>query len=140
MALTYSTIALLFPAIPLLFLVYSNTSNAVGSRLRELFELSSSTELTEENFERIRAETEYLGKRLTLLRSAQLVAGITFLFNIMTLIGIYIGNQNIAQILFACALFSMMSSIILYLIEIIITVRAVEYLVQKIKQRNCWKK
>tara|TARA_B110000438_G_C15415901_1_gene479663 strand:- start:63 stop:476 length:414 start_codon:yes stop_codon:yes gene_type:complete len=137
MALTYSTIALLFPAIPLLFLVYSNTSNAVGSRLRELFELSSSTELTEGNFERIRAETEYLGKRLTLLRSAQLVAGITFLFNITTLIGIYIGNQNIAQILFACALFSMMSSIILYLIEIIITVRAVEYLVQKIKQKDC---
>ena len=137
MALTYSTIALLFPAIPLLFLVYSNTSNEVGSRLRELFELSSSTELSEKNFERISAETEYLGKRLTLLRSAQLVAGITFLFNIATLIGIYIENQNIAQILFACALFSMMSSIIIYLIEIIITVRAVEYLVQKIKQRDC---
>ena len=136
MALTYSTIALLFPAIPLLFLVYSNTSNAVGNRLRELFELSASTEISEKNFERIKAETEYLGKRLTLLRSAQLVAGITFLFNITTLIGIYIENQNIAQILFACALFSMMSSIIIYLIEIIITVKAVEFLVQKIKQGN----
>jgi len=136
MTLTYSTIALLFPAIPLLFLVYSNTSNAVGIRLRELFELSVSTEISENNFERIKAETEYLGKRLTLLRSAQLVAGITFLFNITTLIGIYIENQNMAQILFACALFSMMSSIIIYLIEIIITVKAVEFLVQKIKQRN----
>ena len=136
MTLTYSTIALLFPAIPLLFLVYSNTSNAVGSRLRELYELSASTEISEKNFERIKAETEYLGKRLTLLRSAQLVAGITFLFNITTLIGIYIENQNIAQILFACALFSMMSSIIIYLIEIIITVKAVEFLVQKIKQGN----
>ena len=137
MALTYSTIALLFPAIPLLFLVYSNTSNEVGSRLRELFELSSFTELSEKNFERISAETEYLGKRLTLLRSAQLVAGITFLFTIATLIGIYLENQFIAQILFAGALFLMMSSIIIYLIEIIITVRAVEYLVQKIKQRDC---
>ena len=136
MDLTYSTIALLFPAIPLLFLVYSNTSNEVGSRLRELFELSSSTEITEKIFERISAETEYLGKRLTLLRSAQLVAGITFLFNITTLISIYLENQFIAQILFAFALFSMMSSIIIYLIEIIITVRAVEFLVQKIKQRN----
>jgi len=136
MTLTYSTIALLFPAIPLLFLVYSNTSIAVGSRLRELYELSASTEISEKIFERIKAETEYLGKRLTLLRSAQLVAGITFLFNITTLIGIYIENQNIAQILFACALFSMMSSIIIYLIEIIITVKAVEFLVQKIKQGN----
>jgi hypothetical protein len=137
MALTYSTIALLFPAIPLLFLVYSNTSNEIGSRLRELFELSSSTEITEKNFEKISAETEYLGQRLTLLRSAQLVAGVTFLFNIVTLISIYLENQFTAQIFFAFALFLMMSSIIIYLFEIIITVRAVKYLVQKIKQRNC---
>jgi len=136
MTLNYSTIALLFPAIPLLFLVYSNTSNAVGNRLRELFELSASTELSENHFERIKAETVYLGKRLTLLRSAQLVAGITFLFNITTLIAIYIEDQNIAQILFACALFLMMSSIFIYLIEIIISVKAVRFLVQKIKQRN----
>jgi hypothetical protein len=136
MTLTYSTIALLFPAIPLLFLVYSNTSNTVGSRLRELFELSFSTELTEEYFERIRAETEYLGKRLKLLRSAQILTGITFLFNITTLIGIYIGNNNISQILFFCALISMMISIIIYLIEIIITVRAVKYLVQNITQKG----
>ena len=92
MTLTYSTIALLFPAIPLLFLVYSNTSNVVGVRLRELFELSSTTELTGEHFERTRAETLYLGQRLSLLRSAQIFAGITFLFNIMTLVGIYIEN------------------------------------------------
>ena len=136
MTLNYSTIALLFPAIPLLFLVYSNTSNTVGIRLRELFELSFSTELTEEYFDRIRAETLYLGKRLTLLRSAQIVMGITFLFNITTLIGIYIGNNNISQILFFCALISMMISIIIYLIEIIITVKAVKYLVQNITQKG----
>ena len=104
--------------------------------MRELFELSFSTELTEEYFDRIRAETLYLGKRLTLLRSAQIVMGITFLFNITTLIGIYIENQNIAQILFACALISMMISIIIYLIEIIITVKAVKYLVQNITQKG----
>ena len=48
----------------------------------------------------------------------------------------YIEDQNIAQILFACALFLMMSSIFIYLIEIIISVKAVRFLVQKIKQRN----
>ena len=136
MTLTYSTIALLFPAIPLLFLVYSNTSNVVGVRLRELFELSSTTELTGEHFERTRAETRYLGQRLSLLRSAQIFAGITFLFNIMTLVGIYIENQDLAQILFACAVTAMMSSISIYLVEIIITVRAVGYLVKKIIEKR----
>ena len=136
MTLTYSTIALLFPAIPLLFLVYSNTSNVVGVRLRELFELSSTTELTGEHFERTRAETLYLGQRLSLLRSAQIFAGITFLFNIMTLVSIYIENQDPAQILFACAVIAMMSSISIYLVEIIITVRAVGYLVKKIIEKR----
>ena len=136
MTLTYSTIALLFPAIPLLFLVYSNTSNVVGVRLRELFELSSTTELTREHLERTRAETLYLGQRLSLLSSAQIFAGITFLFNIMTLVGIYIENQDLAQILFACAVIAMMSSISIYLVEIIITVRAVGYLVKKIIEKR----
>ena len=119
-----------------MFLVYSNTSNAVGVRLRELFELSSTTELTGEHFERTRAKTLYLGQRLSLLRSAQIFAGITFLFNIMTLIGIYIENQDLAQILFTCAVIAMMSSISLYLAEIIITVRAVSYLVEKIIKKR----
>ena len=136
MTLTYSTIALLFPAIPLMFLVYSNTSNAVGVRMRELFELSSSKKLTEKHFKRVQAETEYLGHRLSLLRSAQITAGITFLFNILTLVGIYIENQDLAQILFACAVIAMMCSISLYLVEIIITVRAVGYLVKKINENR----
>ena len=49
----------------------------------------------------------------------------------MTLGGIYIENQDLAQILFACAVIAMMSSISIYLVEIIITVRAVGYLVKK---------
>lgn len=132
MILTYSTIALLFPAIPLMFLVYSNTSNSVGVRLRELFELSSTSKLSKDHFERTCAETKYLGQRLSLLRWAQILGGITFLFNIATLVGIYIENQVLAQILFACAVISMMGSITLYLIEISISVRAVGYLVHKI--------
>ena len=54
----------------------------------------------------------------------------------MTLVGIYIENQDLAQILFACAVIAMMSSISIYLVEIIITVRAVGYLVKKIIEKR----
>ena len=117
MELSYSTIALLFPAIPLMFLVYSNTSTAVGARLRELFEAVSSGDVTQEQFPRLRDEAEYLAKRLSLLRSAQMLSGLTFLFNILTLVGIYIGKQVLAQYLFGCAVIVMMLSILLYLIK-----------------------
>ena len=131
--LSYSTIALLFPAIPLMFLVYSNTSTAVWARLRELFEAVSSGDVTQEQFPRLRDEAEYLAKRLSLLRSAQMLSGLTFLFNILTLVGIYIGKQVLAQYLFGCAVIVMMLSILLYLIEISTTVKAVGLILRRIQ-------
>ncbi|SVD42165.1 uncharacterized protein METZ01_LOCUS395019 [marine metagenome] len=133
MELSYSTIALLFPAIPLMFLVYSNTSTHVGSRLRELFEAVSRGDVTGEEYNRVSEEAEYLAKRLSLLRSAQMLSGLTFLFNLLTLVSIYLGQQLLAQYLFGCAVIIMMLSILLYLIEISTTVRAVGLILNKIK-------
>ena len=133
MELGYSTIALLFPAIPLMFLVYSNTSTAVGARLRELFEAVSRGDVTGDEYNRVSEEAEYLAKRLSLLRSAQMLSGLTFLFNLLTLVSIYLGQQVFAQYLFGCAVIIMMLSILLYLIEISTTVRAVGLILNKIK-------
>jgi len=136
MELGYSTIALLFPAIPLMFLVYSNTSTHVGARLRELFEAVSRGDVTGEEYNRVCEEAEYLAKRLSLLRSAQMLSGLTFLFNILTLVGIYMEQQVLAEYLFGCAVIVMMLSILLYLIEISTTVRAVGLILNKIKSSS----
>ena len=82
MELTYSTIALLFPAIPLMFLVYSNTSMGIGARLREILEKAHEETITETVKQRIRDEALYLSKRLALLRICQVFAGLTILLNI----------------------------------------------------------
>ncbi len=136
MELGYSTIALLFPAIPLMFLVYSNTSTAVGARLRELFEAVSRGEVTGNEYKRVSEEAEYLAKRLSLLRSAQMLSGLTFLFNLLTLASIYMEQQVFAQYLFGCAVIIMMLSILLYLMEISTTVRAVGLILNKIKSSS----
>ena len=133
MELGYSTIALLFPAIPLMFLVYSNTPTHVGARLRELFEAVSRGEVTGNEYKRVSEEAEYLAKRLSLLRSAQMLSGLTFLFNLLTLASIYMEQQVFAQYLFGCAVIIMMLSILLYLMEISTTVRAVGLILNKIK-------
>ncbi|HHZ75567.1 MAG TPA: DUF2721 domain-containing protein [Rhodospirillales bacterium] len=136
MELGYSTIALLFPAIPLMFLVYSNTSTAVGARLRELFEAVSRGDVTGDEYNRVSEEAEYLAKRLSLLRSAQMLSGLTFLFNLLTLVSIYLEQQVFAQYLFGCAVIIMMLSILLYLMEISATVRAVGLILNKIKSSS----
>ena len=136
MELGYSTIALLFPAIPLMFLVYSNTSTTVGARLRELFEAVSRGDVTGDEYNRVSEEAEYLAKRLSLLRSAQMLSGLTFLFNLLTLVSIYLEQQVFAQYLFGCAVIIMMLSILLYLIEISATVRAVGLILNKIKSSS----
>ena len=136
MELGYSTIALLFPAIPLMFLVYSNTSTHVGARLRELFEAVSRGEVTGNEYKRVSEEAEYLAKRLSLLRSAQMLSGLTFLFNLLTLVSIYLEKQVLAQYLFGCSVIIMMLSTLLYLMEISTTVRAVGLILNKIKSSS----
>ncbi|PPR64937.1 MAG: hypothetical protein CFH08_01056 [Alphaproteobacteria bacterium MarineAlpha3_Bin7] len=136
MELGYSTIALLFPAIPLMFLVYSNTSTAVGGRLRELFEKIFNEKLNSEESKRITGEVEYLSKRLSLLRSAQMLVGLTFLFNILTMVGIYLGKQEFAQYLFGITVLAMMISILVYLSEILITIQAVKVVLNQVRTKN----
>ena len=76
MELSYSSIALLFPAIPLMFLVYANISGTIGRRLGEIFEKVSSDQLPSEQYTRLREEAAYLTRCLSLVRSAQLLNGL----------------------------------------------------------------
>ena len=133
MEISFSTIALLFPAIPLMFLVYANTSTAVGVRMRELFERVSRGDVSDDERARIRDEAAYLSKRLVLLRSAQMLSGLTFLFNITTMFSVYADNQVLARTLFACAVVAMMVSIALYLSEISLTLKAVRVVWKKLR-------
>ena len=133
MELSYSTIALLFPAIPLMFLVYGNTSAGIGARLREILEKVLQGDVTDDVRQHLRSEAIYLSKRLTLLRLAQMFSGLTFLLNIATLFSIYAQEQVVAQSLFACAVIVMMISIITYLIEISLSVKAVHTVMKIIK-------
>ena len=136
MELGYSTIALLFPAIPLMFLVYSNTSTAVGADLENCSKQFHAGTSLVTSIIRVSEEAEYLAKRLSLLRSAQMLSGLTFLFNLLTLVSIYLEQQVFAQYLFGCAVIIMMLSILLYLMEISATVRAVGLILNKIKSSS----
>ena len=136
MELNYSTIALLFPAVPLIVLVYANTSVAIGARLREVFERVQDTNLSGVEYEILRDEAAYLAKRFSLLRFSQVLNFLTFLFNMLTLVSIYVGKQVLAESLFAYTVVVMMFSILLYLLKISISVNPVRVLWRQIQRKQ----
>ena len=133
MELSYSSIALLFPAIPLMFLVYANISGSAGRRLGDIFEKVSSGDLPVEEYTRLRDEASYLVRCLALVRFAQILSGLTMLLNVLTVLTVYLNMQELAQIVFGCAVTCLLSSIVVYLAEVTLTVRAVGVLWKKIQ-------
>ena len=68
-----------------------------------------------------------------------MLSGLTFLFNLLTFVGIYMGKETLAQYLFGFAVTIMMLSILLHLVEISTTVRAVGLIISKIKSSQSLK-
>ena len=84
----------------------------------------------------MRDEAAYLAKRFSLLRFSQVLNCLTFLFNMLTLVSSYVGKQVLAESLFACTVVVMMFSILLYLLEISISVNPVRVLWRQIQRKE----
>ena len=79
--------ALLFPAIPIMLLVFSQKYTALAMLIRKLNLIIKSNESSSISLERI----EVLTFRLILLRWMQTLTSVSFLFNLATIFFSYIG-------------------------------------------------
>ncbi len=99
MNLEISTPALLFPAISLLFLSYTNRFLHLSALIRSLH-----TAWLEKGDLTLRAQIENLKKRLTLIRTMQLFGAISLFLCVVSML-LIIGKQNVmALISFTLAL------------------------------------
>ncbi len=112
----YAINALLFPGIPLLFLVYANISLQVGARLRVI--------INHDNPRQFSDEADYLMTRLRLIRLSIIMGGVAFVFNILSLISIYFKSGDLAEIFFALAAISLTASVCNYIYEVVIETRS----------------
>ena len=112
----YAINALLFPGIPLLFLVYANISLQVGARLRVIINHDDPQQFSE--------EADYLMTRLRLIRLSIMMGGVAFVFNILSLISIYFTYGNLAEMFFALAAISLTASVCNYIYEVVIETRS----------------
>lgn len=127
--LTLTTPALLFSAISLIMLAYTNRFLAYASVIRNLHD-----KYLEKKDDALLRQIKNLKQRLNLTRYMQ-ISGITsLLFCVLTMFLIYIGYQLIAVWCFGFGLILLLLSLILLIKEIQISAKSLQYHIADIEE------
>jgi hypothetical protein len=122
MEISINTPALLFPAISLIMLAYTNRFLALSTRVRSLHDKY-------QNHEQkliIHGQIKNLRYRLKLIKNMQALGVITFLGCILCMYLIYMEATRAASVVFALSLLTFAISLTLSFVEIQLSTRALE--------------
>ena len=106
--------ALLFPAIPLMMIVFGNRYSSLSKLIRDLHDRV----LQEEVRDKFTEQIELLTDRLFLVKSMQTLAGLSFIANLLTIFFRYINIPSVAFSFFGVASILLSASILLFVVEI----------------------
>ncbi|EAQ39526.1 DUF2721 domain-containing protein [Dokdonia genika] len=129
MNLTLSIPALLFPAISLTMLAYNARYLAIAALIRNLH-----ASYQETGSEDVRLQVTKLRKRLSIIKNMQAVAIVSFLLAVITMFLIYIGVTFWANLVFAVSLVALMTSLILSLVEVQLSTKALSIQLKDMEQ------
>ena len=122
MEMTVTTPAILFPAISLLMLAYTNRFLALANLIRSLHA----------HHEQRKHEHGYQGqlanlrKRLRLIRRMQTYGGLSFFLCVVSMLSLFFNNEQAGRWVFACSLVCLMVSLAMSVVEIRISLDALE--------------
>jgi hypothetical protein len=121
--ISINTPALLFPAITLLMLAYTNRFLALATLIRNLH---TKYKQVQENREFIKAQITNLRKRLLLVKQMQAAGIVSFFFCVLCMLAFYLDYTAIAIVIFGLSLILLLVSLVLSLQEIMISTKALE--------------
>lgn len=121
MDITLTTPALLFPAISLLLVAYTNRFNTIGGRIRTLH---SQYKASPDDI--LVGQIEYLRKRLYLIKNMQAFGVASLFLCVLCLFVLFAGEIFAGKIIFSFSLILMMISLGLSFREILLSVHALE--------------
>ena len=122
MEISINTPALLFPAISLLLLAYTNRFLAIANLVRKLHDEYNK----ESNRRTLLQQMKNLRRRLNFIRYMQGLGVFSFLLCVVCMYSIYNGWSTIANYVFALSLISLLISLIISLVEIWFSTKALE--------------
>ncbi len=123
MNIDYTVTALMFPAIPLIMAVYSNRFHTLSALIRKLHDEYVFEKHIPPEWEK---QLKNLSRRINYLKFSIGSAGLGFLFNMMTVLGLYLDKIFVARLIFASCCISMIISIVLFLFEIFLSTNALK--------------
>ena len=133
MDLTFQTPALLFPAISLLLIAYTNKFLAIASLIRKL---SSAYSEREEERPLLKRQIASLRRRVMLIRWMQAAGVASILCCVLTMFALYAGWQWVAKTIFALALLLMIVSLVLSIVEIFLSAGALRMVLIDMEERE----
>lgn len=131
MNLSMSIPALLFPAISLTMLAYNARYLAIAALIRQLH-----SQYQKDQSANTGLQIKNLRKRLSLIKNMQAIAIISFLTSVITMFLLYIESMNLANIVFGISLVCLMISLLLSLIEVQISTKALSIRLDSIEERE----
>lgn len=126
--LTLTTPALLFSAISLIMLAYTNRFLAYAATIRSLHD-----KYVQNKDSVFIAQIQNIKKRLYLTRAMQILGISSLLLCVLTMFLIYIEQQTIAVWVFGVALLLLIASLAFLILEIQISVKALEHHISDIE-------
>ena len=124
MDIDYTVSALMFPAIPLMMTMYSNRFHTLSGLIRKLHDQLTFDKKAPPQLEN---QLHVLNNRTNILKYTMGFAAFGFLFNMTTVLLLYLGNLQVARLNFAACCVCMIISIFLFLQEIRLSNQALKY-------------
>lgn len=121
MAIEISTPALLFPAISLLLLAYTNRFMGLAQLIRELHgRMGGSQDGT------IKRQIDNLRRRVKLIIQMQTLGVLSITACVLAMVSLYLGANQLGHVSFGLSLLLMTGSLVLSLMEILISGKALK--------------
>ena len=124
-----TTPALLFPAISLLFVAYTNRLHSLSVLIRAMTTEGSDESKTMHTKEQL----DILQKRVNYIKRMQVFGIVSFIFNLLTIICIYINYDSLANYVFGFGLIMLTASLLFALLETLISTKALGIHLQNYK-------
>jgi len=131
MTLEVSTPALIFPAISLLFLSYTNRFLHLAALIRKLH-----SDWLERADDTLAAQIKNLRARLELIRSMQLLGAVSLLLSVISMLAVVLGFQWMAIVSFFSGLVLMAGSLGCLVLEVRISGGALRILLNAVESRR----
>jgi hypothetical protein len=127
--LQFTTPALLFPAISLLFLAYTNRFLVLAQLIRQLH-----AGKREETQDAVRRQIRNLRKRISLINLMELLGVVSFVLCSVSMFCLFLGETVAGKWLFSTSLVSLTGSLVVSLYEIWISAGALEVLLEDMEK------